>query len=71
MSARATRRCARAALRGRGVGGRGIVGGFEEELALACIVPKILPELRMNTQALPPPSWLIHQTALASWIPEA
>lgn len=47
------------------------VGGFEGELAFACIVPKILTELRMNTQALPPPSWLIHQTALASWIPEA
>ena len=34
-------------------------------------VSKILTGLRMNTQKLPPPSWLIHQTALASWIPEA
>lgn len=54
-----------------GMAGGGVVGGFKEELALACIVPKILTELCMNTRALPPPSWLIHQTALASWIPEA
>jgi len=32
---------------------------------------QILTGLRMNAQTLPPPSWLIHQTALASWVPEA
>lgn len=32
---------------------------------------QILTGLLMSTQRLPPPSWLIHQTALASWIPEA
>lgn len=32
---------------------------------------QILTGLCMNTQTLPPPSWLIHQTELVSWVPEA